>query len=107
MSTTSNYEWFIEPLNQLTNEAIASYLNADMENTVTLSDTSGKIHNCYRLTWGQIAYIHKMRHSFMSFQIYNREKKHGPIRVFTLLGKKKKSKKVIQAQKDLKKLQKK
>ena len=106
MSTASNYEWFIEPLNQLTNEAIASYLNADKESTVTMKDATGKTHDCYRLTWGQIAYIHKMKHRFMSFRIFNREKNCGPVRIFTLLGKKM-SKKVVQTRGYLKMGQKK
>ncbi len=93
----SDYEWFIEPLNKETNEAIADYINSiglRIDLVPGLKDRKGKSHDCFRLKFREINSIHKMRHDFFAFKVFARKGNRGPGDEFKLLGKKKKNKKV-------------
>ncbi|HRY36423.1 MAG TPA: hypothetical protein P5230_00875 [Candidatus Magasanikbacteria bacterium] len=100
------FEWFIEPRNSQTNEAIADYLNLTalrVDLVPGLEDDKGKKHDCFRVPYSVINVFIKKTHSFIKFRIWNRDKNFGPIKAFTLLGKKP-SKKAREARKALKKL---
>ncbi len=102
------FEWFIEPRNPQTNEAIADYLNSTASKVDLmpgLKDTKGKKHDCFRVPYSVINVFIKRTQGFIKFRIWNRDKNSGPIKAFTLFGKKpsKKSRKVREAIKKLKK----
>ena len=106
--TSKNYEWFIEPLNSETNESFAEYLNSKGEQIDLLSnlfDNTGKTHSCYRIPYHIVNHINKLKLEYMKFKVYNRDKNSGPIRVWTLFGKKP-DKKTRQVREDIKKLKK-
>ncbi len=102
------FEWFIEPLNPQTNEAIADYLNSTalkVDLMPRLEDAKGKKHDCFRVPYSVINVFVKKYQSFIKFRIWNRDKNSGPIKAFTLFGKKpsKKARQVVEAIKKLKK----
>lgn len=77
-------QWFLEPHDDFTNEAIARALadvgEADVSNlNFALGDDQGKIHDVWSVDHPFVAKLQKSRQPFR-FTVYNRQSPTAPIR---------------------------
>ena len=84
MANEPQHEWFLEPLNDLTNEAIVRVLAdecaSDESCKVILRDSQGKPHDLWRVGYDTIAKFQRSRNSGYEFRSFVRKGGHGPIR---------------------------
>ena len=87
MKQGTDYVWFIEPLNKLTNESLAQVLpEENFEREIAIE--GGTRHNLWRCDSTIItAYRNSKSRSGFQFRIYNRYRR-GPIRECTFLKRK-------------------
>jgi hypothetical protein len=89
-------EWFIEPLNPETNQIIASDLRnlIEVDECLLLRDSANKEHQAYRVAHAHLTKFKKGRKTFgLKFNAWCRAGSEGIIRPWTLLDKKKPTKK--------------
>ena len=84
MATTRVYEWFIEPLNDFTNEVIARVMadvgESDFSNlSLALHDNEGKVHNVWSVDYSLVNQLQKSQQP-LKFAVFNRCSSHAPIR---------------------------
>jgi len=73
------YQWFVEPLDDDANDAIANFIGA-AENSGIEVDEYGGIHNVWQCSsYRTVAYLLKSLGP-QKIRVYNREKNYGPIR---------------------------
>ncbi len=78
----SEYQWFVEPKNSLTNEAIAAELAASGRASDTeIRSRAGE--RMYRVEWSFIRSLYELRNGSMSFSVYNRIGRDGTPRNVT------------------------
>jgi len=93
------YEWYLEPLDSFTNDVIARRLitrNGDSEDdrALRMIDTESKVHSVWAVDHPFVAQIQKSKRSFsqpLRFNVFNRRGSYGPLRLWQLALKKKKS----------------
>lgn len=73
-----NYQWFMEPLNTMTNDAIAGSLSIDGEDTAEnfcgIADAEGNIHHVWQVSIQIIQTFRasRSRNSWMEYAVWNR-----------------------------------
>ena len=65
------YEWFIEPLDDFTNDAIRKEISAENA-TRELFDNKNKPHNVWQCSYEQVKYFWDSRDCGLNFRVFNR-----------------------------------
>jgi len=90
----ADYQWFVEPLDDFTNESIARALAevSSIDTLVNIIDDKSVGHNLYRVEHKFITQLRKSQHAF-NFRVYNRQGENGALRLWKFNKKKKSNKK--------------
>lgn len=88
-----NYQWFLEPLNSMTNDAVAGSLaidgNGTEENYCGITDSDGNIHYVWHVSINLIETMRASRfaNSWMNYRIWNRANRNHVLRRCAFLEK--------------------
>ncbi len=86
---TATYQWFIEPQNKITNDALSAELTAEDNFIRNLPDKNGQTHNVWRCDWWLVAYFQRSRKTAdLKFKVFNRQSNQRLIRECIFLKKK-------------------
>ena len=85
-ASTTVYQWFVEPLDDLTNSMIARYLAdqnqaGDDHQAVTILDKENRPHSVWQVEYNVITLLsNSTRQVVLHFRVFNRAGGRGPIR---------------------------